>query len=202
MMQSERQLFLKERGNGYYHPITYYTSRIFLDVLLLRIIPPIILGLIIYYTVGLRTDSIWFLYKFLTTLVLFNITSSLCTSTISIIFSNVSTCNLLATTVMLTEMLFSGLLLNKNTIPHLNFLNKFSFFGCALEMLIVNEVNGLMLKEDKFGIKVDVPGAVILDAFGFDSLGYFGDLGVLGALAVLFYLGGYLWMYWFVKERK
>lgn len=123
----------------------------------LRVVPPLILGLICYNLVGLRSETPYFLLKFLLILVLFNLTSAACCMMISIIFKDASVASLIATLVMLFEMLFGGLLLNKGTVPAIfKWMQTFSFFNCALEALVVNEVYGLTLYETKFGLQIDV----------------------------------------------
>ena len=107
--------------------------------------------------VGLRTDSIIFLLKFLMILTMFNLTAASLTLTISLFYKNPSVANVVAVLCLLFQMLFGGLLLNKNSIPqYFKFLSNFSFFSCALEAMIVNEVNGLFLKENKYGLVIDV----------------------------------------------
>jgi hypothetical protein len=118
----------------------------------------------------------------------------------------------MATLVMLFEMLFGGLLLNKASLPkYLTWLTEFSFFNAAFEAMIVNEVNiiksnievnGLVLYENKFGLMVDVPGSVVLDLFGFDALGYWRDVAKLGVTFGLCIGFGLVWLHLFVKEKK
>jgi hypothetical protein len=65
---------------------------------------------------------------------------------ISIVFVESSVASLMATLVMLFEMLFGGLLLNKNSLPkYLTWLTEFSFFNSAFEAMIVNEVRILLM---------------------------------------------------------
>lgn len=77
-----------------------------------------------------------------------------------------------------------------------------SFFNYALEALIVNEVNGLTLRENKFGLQIDVPGATVLQTFGFNALGFWSDIVKL----LLYFLGltlfAFGWLHFFVKERR
>ena len=64
---------------------------------------------------------------------------------------------LISTMVILIEMLFGGLLLNSKSLsPYFSMLNQFSFFNCALEAMVINEVNGLILTEQKYGLQIDV----------------------------------------------
>ena len=130
--------------------------QIMFDIIPLRVIPPIVLGCICYPMIGLQNDMSAVL-RFLLVLVLFNVTSAACCLCISIVFSDQGVASLLATLIMLFEMLFGGLLLNKATMPpSFAWLQNFSFFNYAFEALVVNEVAGLTLQEVKFGFKIDV----------------------------------------------
>lgn len=113
---SERQLFVRERANGYYHPITYFASKVIFDIIPLRIIPPIIMGTIIYPMVGLHPTWPQF-FKFLLILVLFNLSAAAICLFIGIMFKEASVANLAGSLVMLFSLLLAGLLLNHDSIP-------------------------------------------------------------------------------------
>lgn len=108
----ERILFVRERANGYYSPFTYFLSKVMFDIVPLRVIPPMLMGLIIYNMVGLVEGWTEF-GKFFLVLVLFNIVASGVCLMIGIIFETVGVANLMSSLVMLFSMLFGGLLLNK-----------------------------------------------------------------------------------------
>jgi len=70
----ERLLFLRERAKGYYNPIAYYLAKVTFDIVPLRLIPPIIMGCIVYPMTGLL--PVWpEFFKFMLFLVLFNLAS-------------------------------------------------------------------------------------------------------------------------------
>ena len=77
----------------------------------LRIIPPILYGIIVYPMVGLKSES-EFLIGFLIILVGFNLTAGALCLCVGIIFKDVGVGNGVATMTLLFEMLMSGLLLN------------------------------------------------------------------------------------------
>lgn len=108
----ERILFVRERANGYYSPFTYFLSKVMFDIVPLRVIPPMLMGLIIYNMVGLVEGWTEF-GKFFLVLVLFNIVASGVCLMIGIMFEAVGVANLMSSLVMLFSMLFGGLLLNK-----------------------------------------------------------------------------------------
>lgn len=137
---SERMLFVRERANGYYSPITYFIAKVIFDIVPLRIIPPIIMGAIIYPMSGLVPDAEHF-FKFLLILVLFNLAAAAICLFIGIVFKDSSVANLIGSLVMLFSLLFAGLLLNHDQIhSSVLFLQNLSIFHYAYESLLVNEV--------------------------------------------------------------
>jgi ABC-type multidrug transport system ATPase subunit len=75
---SERTLYTREKANGYYRPMAYFFSKIVFDIIPLRVVPPLIIGSISYYMIGLRSNLNHFFW-FLLILVLFNVVAgSLC----------------------------------------------------------------------------------------------------------------------------
>lgn len=97
---SERLLFTRERANGYYAPITYFSAKLLFDIVPLRVIPPFVLGAIIYGPVGLvpTVDSFW---RFILVLVLFNLTASSSVLLLSVLIKNAGVANLIGSLVML-----------------------------------------------------------------------------------------------------
>ncbi|KAJ2997734.1 hypothetical protein HDV02_005204 [Globomyces sp. JEL0801] len=178
------------------------SMQILFDLLPLRMVPPVILGLICYHMIGLQPEFV-LLLRFLLVLVLFNVTSACCCLAISIIFPDQGIASLIATLVMLFEMLFGGLLLNKATVsPMFQWMHRLSFFNYAFEALVVNEVAGLTLVEEKFGFKIDVPGALVLKTFGLDAQGYWSDVQNLAIMCGIFVAIAFVWLHVFVKERR
>lgn len=198
----ERTLFLRERANGYYAPITYFTAKLLFDIIPLRIIPPLIMGTILYPMVGLVTAWPEFL-KFLLVLILFNLAASAICLFIGILLTDTSLANLIGSLVMLFSLLFAGLLLNHKTIPApALFLQKLSIFHYGFEALIVNEVRYLSLVEHKFGLDIEVPGATILSTFGFESLAYWKDVIGLAVAGGGFVVLAYVAMHFLLVEKR
>ncbi|EFW15880.1 ABC transporter [Coccidioides posadasii str. Silveira] len=125
---SERLLFMRERANGYYSPITYFAAKVVFDIIPLRLIPPIIMGVIVY--------------------------------------------------------------------PML------SIFHYGFEALIVNEVTYLTLIDHKYGLDIEVPGASILSAFGFDTLALWRDVTGLAVFSGVFIILAYGAMHFLLVERR
>ena len=116
VFSSERLLFLRERANGYYAPITYFAAKVVFDIVPLRLIPPIIMGAIVYPMSGLTPAWPEFL-KFILILVLFNLAAAAICLFIGIVFRDGGVANLIGSLVMLFSLLFAGLLLNHDAIP-------------------------------------------------------------------------------------
>ncbi|KAI7848198.1 ABC-2 type transporter [Circinella umbellata] len=202
VFSNERILFVRERANGYYSPGIYFLSKVLFDIIPLRVVPPLMMGLISYYMVGLVEGVPEFL-KFLLVLVLFNLTAAALCLAIGIVFKNLSMANLISCMVMLFSMLFAGLLLNKDSIsPYFGWLKHLSFFNYALEALLINEMLYLQLVEERFGLNIDVPGATILSTFGFNAKNYWPDVIKMGVMFLSFILFALLWLIFFVKEKR
>ncbi|KAJ1650668.1 FAD-dependent urate hydroxylase [Dispira simplex] len=199
---TEKILFMRERANGYYAPATYFAAKVVFDIFPLRVIPPLLLGCIVYPMVGLVPGMANF-SKFILVLVLFNLAAASICLCLGIIFRELSVSNLLSSLAMLFSMLFGGLLLNKDSIPYyMRFLKDLSIFNYALEAMIVNEMKYLQLREKKFGLEIDVPGATILSTFGFNAMNYWPDVAKLGGMFLVFIGVAFVCLQWLVKERR
>lgn len=199
---AERMLFLRERANGYYSPLTYFLAKVVFDIVPLRIIPPIIMGAIVYPMTGLVPDFEHFA-KFILILVLFNLAAAAICLFIGIVCKDPGVANLIGSLVMLFSLLFAGLLLNHDAIPKaLLWLQTLSIFHYAMESLIVNEVTYLTLIDKKYGLDITVPGASILSSFGFDTLALWTDVISLAVFGGVFILLAYAALHILLVERR
>ncbi|KAK0538875.1 FAD-dependent urate hydroxylase [Tilletia horrida] len=166
---NERALFVRERANGYYSPVTFFIAKTFFDILPLRIIPPFLFGGVSYFLIGLIPGVPEF-WKFILALVLFSLATSSAVFFISVAIKDTGVANLVGSLMMLFSLLFAGLLINRDRIPvGLRWLQHLSFFHAAYEALIVNELRTLTLREHKYGVDIEVPAASIISTFGFVS---------------------------------
>ncbi|KAI5281029.1 hypothetical protein KEM54_003437 [Ascosphaera aggregata] len=192
---SERLLFVRERANGYYSPVTYFAAKVVFDIIPLRLIPPMLMGMIVYPMVGLVPAWPEFL-RFMLILVLFNMASAAICLFIGILFRDQGVASLVGSLVMLFSLLFAGLLLNHDAIPKSAiWLQSLSIFHYGFEALIVNEVTYLTLIDHKYGLNIEVPGASILSAFGFDTQALFKDVIGLGVVGASFIVIAYIAMH-------
>lgn len=199
---NERQLFVRERANGYYSPVTYFFAKLIFDSLPLRVIPPLLFGPTIYFTVGLvpQVANFW---CFILTLVLFSLAASSIVFFISVSIRDTGVANLVGTLTMLISLLFAGLLINRDKIPMgLRWLLYISPFHASYEALLVNELRSLSLVERKFGVDLDVPAATLLSSFGFDSQAYWQDQLILTAIFLISTAMSLFWLVCYVKERR
>ncbi|KAJ6104696.1 ABC transporter G family member [Penicillium sp. IBT 18751x] len=202
VFSTERLLFVRERANGYYHPVTYFASKVMFDIVPLRLLPPIIMGIIVYPMTGLIPAWPEF-FRFLLVLVLFNLAAANICLFIGIVFRDPGVANLIGSLVMLFSLLFAGLLLNHDAIPQSAlWLQSLSIFHYGFEALIVNEVTFLTLIDHKYGLDIEVPGASILSAFGFDTQAYWFDVAGLAVISGAFILIAYTSMHFLLVEKR
>ncbi|CAI6080573.1 hypothetical protein V2G26_011909 [Clonostachys chloroleuca] len=199
---SERLLFVRERANGYYAPATYFAAKVLFDIIPLRIIPPILMGSIVYPMTGLVADSDHF-FKFMLVLVLFNLAAAAICLFIGIVCKDGGVASLIGSLVMLFSLLFAGFLLNHDATPKSAiWLQSLSIFHYAFESLIVNEVLQLTLIDKKYGLDITVPGAAILSSFGFENSALWSDIRNLGIFAAMFIILAYIAMHVLLVERR
>lgn len=203
LFANERILFMRERANGYYSSFTYFSSKVLFDILPLRLVPPLMFGGIVYGLVGLVPTVAGF-WKFMLTLVLFNLTTASVVLWLSIAFASISVASLVGTLVMLFNLLFTGLLINRETVmPVFQWLHTLSFFHAAFEALAVNELRYLQLKEIKYGVELDVPAATILSVFGLRAQSFWWpNISLLGIFFVVFTSASYVNLHFFVREQR
>lgn len=77
-----------------------------------------------------------------------------------------------------------------------------SIFHYGFEALIVNEVTYLTLIDHKYGLNIEVPGASILSAFGFDTLALWKDVIGLAVFGASFIVIAYVAMHFLLVEKR
>ncbi|KNC87622.1 hypothetical protein SARC_00253 [Sphaeroforma arctica JP610] len=115
LFYSERALYMHERANRFYYPSTYFISKILFDIVPLRIIPPLLMGSIAYFMIGLRPGIVYFTY-FLVALVLVNLVATSICMIIGVMCSRLSTGNLIASIIMLFSLMLTNIFNNKSMI--------------------------------------------------------------------------------------
>ncbi|SCV74104.1 BQ2448_6536 [Microbotryum intermedium] len=200
---AERLLFTRERANGYYTPAAYFTAKVLFDIVPLRVIPPFVFAAIIYSPVGLvpTVGSFW---RFVMVLVAFNLSASSVVLFLSVIIKDGGVASLIGSLIMLFNLLFAGLLINRDKLPWwLQWLETTSFFHAAFEAFLVNEVRYLQLRDHRYGVDIEVPAATILSMFGFNAQAFwFPDMTLLLGVFVIFTALSFVALVVLVKERR
>ncbi len=186
---AERALFVKESGARYYSALSYFLAKSMLDLATLRLLPAFLFAVIFYYIMGLNAPVDRFLL-FTTTLMLYNVAAGSLSIFLSIVSKNVGIANLLATVVLLVMILFGGFLLNVQTMPaYVAWLQWFSIFKYAFEIMMTNELSGLLLTFDAPGYpSVPVYGEVFLQTLGFDLSNQMRDVVCLIVIAIVLHV--------------
>ncbi|AAS52871.1 AER190Wp [Eremothecium gossypii ATCC 10895] len=199
----ERIIFVKERSNNYYSPVAFYVSKVLSDILPLRVVPPILLCLVIYPLVGLNMSNGAFL-NCIGILVLFNLSISMEILAVGLFFEDLNNSIVFSVLILLGSLLFCGLFVNTQRITNFAFryMKNLSVFYYAYEALIINEVKSLTLRDKKYGLNIEIPGATILSSFGFSVQHLQLDIEMLGACCAVFLLAGYLVLQLLVIEHK
>ncbi|POM75616.1 ABC Superfamily [Phytophthora palmivora] len=181
----ERPIFLRETGAMYYGAFSYFLAKATLDTLLLRVLPASLFASIFYWIMGLQATTGRFLL-FSLTLVLFNVAAGAICLLVGVLSRRVGSANLGATVVLLVMLLFGGFLLNSQTMPtSVGWLKHLSIFSYAFEILMTNELKGLILKFDAPGYPaVPVYGEVYLKTLGMDYANRYYDVTALALIAV------------------
>ena len=200
----ERLIFLKERSNSYYLPSAYYISKIISDIIPLRVIPPVIITIVVYPLVGLNMMETNMIWRCILILILFNCGISMEIMTVGIVFHDLNNSIIVSVVILLFSILFSGLFINTKNITNyaIKYCKNISIFYYAYESLLINEVKSLILKERKYGLNIEIPGATILSTFGFQIQNFGFDIKMLLLFNVIFILLGYLALRLIVIEKR
>ncbi|ORX40047.1 hypothetical protein BD324DRAFT_616077 [Kockovaella imperatae] len=183
-----RGLFLRERAGSFYSPQSWLLTRVIFDVIPLRLIPTIIVGIIVYFMVGLAHSAARF-FKYLLILVEYSLATTLFNFLLACVFRQGGIAILLSSLCNLFLMTYAGFFVNIHQIPPvLRWLRYFSTLGYTLEALSVNEVgSGLMIIDVLEGVPIEINAVVIMQTlFGFDLSHYYRDVLVLFAFVAGF----------------
>eukprot|EP00644_Phytophthora_capsici_P016793 jgi/Phyca11/531330/estExt2_fgenesh1_pm.C_PHYCAscaffold_1110007 len=186
----------------YYGAFSYFLAKMTLDSLLLRVLPASIFACIFYWIMALQASVDRFLLFWLT-LVLFNVASGAICLLVGVLSRRVGSANLAATVVLLIMLLFGGFLLNTETMPDsVGWLKHLSIFGYAFEILMANELEGIVLSFDAPGYPaVPVYGEVYLKTLGMDYTNRYYDVAALALIAIILQFVAYLFLSLQVKSH-
>ncbi|KAH9824442.1 hypothetical protein DFH28DRAFT_1163115 [Melampsora americana] len=192
-----RLLFMRERAARFYSPAAWLLSRLFFDIIPLRVIPALVMGIIMYYMVGLDSSSDH-VFKFLLVVLQLSIVQTLFNLFLAAVFRQQGLAILLASLTNLLQMAFAGFFVNLSSlIPLLRWIQYIAPFKFALEAMTVNEVgNGLMIQDNIQGVNIQTSASMIMELlFGFQPDGYYRDVialfGFMAALVTLLVIAVY-----------
>jgi len=200
---AERAIYVREKANGYYYSLAYFLSKTVFDLLPLRVIPPIIMGSVAYFLIGLRGGVDHFIW-FILVMIMFNIVSGSLCIMIGSVAPSVASANVIATLLILVSSLFAGHLLNKDSIPiWLSWLKYLSIWNYAFEALLVNELYGFPVVVNPKGAKpFNADGSFWLNEMGMDKNRFSLDIIVLIIYAMSFIIFSGLLLKYFVREKR
>lgn len=196
----EKEIFIRERSNGYYRTSAYFLSKILFDIIPLRLIPPIIIGSITYWSIGLKNNIYDFLF-FLSLLILFSLISGAICLAIGSFFSSLSLSNLITITLVLFGVLYGGILVNNKNAHWIKYL---SIFQYTIECLFSLEVIDTQWLFNPPGLEfpVIVSGDMILEYFGFSFSNFGRNLIILSGVSFTTIIISFVLLYLFSKEKR
>ncbi|KAI8912448.1 hypothetical protein EDD86DRAFT_223811 [Gorgonomyces haynaldii] len=175
---SQRVLFIRERSNGFYGPLPFFYSRILFDLIPLRVLPAIAMCTTAFFLIGYSGSPAVFL-RFLGIMIIFSMNCALFCLFLGCLIDEFSTATLVASILMLFQMLFAGILVNQVQIPsYLRWVQYLSLFKYAYEAAAANDAAGIRLLANINGITVTIPATTILSSFGIDVNAYQRDVTI------------------------
>ncbi|XP_065906235.1 broad substrate specificity ATP-binding cassette transporter ABCG2-like [Dysidea avara] len=138
----ERPLFIHQSARGYYRVSAFFFTKVFCDLLPMRIVPVILYSAISYWMLGLKKELLHFAIYSLTLL----LASSAASATAFLVSAGVRVLALATMLVAMTfifQMIFGGFLVNLNTVVvWLSWIQYISIFRFSLNALFENELKG------------------------------------------------------------
>lgn len=201
---TERAIFVRERANSCYRTSAYYFGKILCDFLPQRIIPPLVLGSVVYWMSGLRSDTLDHFALFLVIIVLLSLASAALCMVISCFTPSVAVGNLIAILTLFFSLLFGGFLVMKSGMkPWLHWICLLSIFNYSFEALMINELNGIWVEFNPAGHSITpINGKELLINMGMNVNDLSFDVAMLGVVTGVFIIAGYILLRFFVKERR
>eukprot|EP00127_Corallochytrium_limacisporum_P002658 Clim_evm94s134 gene=Clim_evmTU94s134 len=204
MFHSERGLYMHERSNRFYGPSAFFVSKMFFDLVPLRMVPPLIMGTICYWMIGFRHDTIDHFFYFLLILMLVNVAATSLCMVIGVSAKRMSMAIEVAALSLLFSLMLTGIFNNHKTMnPYVAWLRYLSFFNYGYEALCVNELDGVELKGSILkSASFHVNARLILDQLGLEADNFFKDLAVLVLYSFIMLTVAFLALKYYVRERR
>lgn len=136
---------MRERAGRYYSPAAWLLSRLFFDLVPLRLLPALTMSLIMYAMVGLNPSPDHVL-KFIVVVVELSFVQTIFNLLLAALAPQSGMAILMASLLNLLQLAFAGFFVNLNTLsPALAWMQYLAPFKYSLEAMSVNEVGLDML---------------------------------------------------------
>jgi hypothetical protein len=223
VFQEERLVLMRERASGAYSAFAWFVSKVFVEILLLRMVPLALTTFVLTGLVGLNQDpyAVFFLYFLL---LVISLTATLQFLCLGMIFTQSGVANFAAILITMFSLLMSGFLLqfvgtganssdhSKGNTPSetsgFEFLQSFSVLHFGFEALMVNELHGLNFQvvvrapDGSEITRVSASGDLILAQLGFLYERFANDVMTVVAFFAAFSLLNLLLLQFAVVERR
>jgi ABC-type multidrug transport system permease subunit len=203
MFVSLRQHVTRERSGGYYGGTAAFVALSLVEIVVLRLTPPLLIALTVYWLAGLHAGASHF-FSFLAGLLLVSFASTSMCLLLSSLFESAAVATSVATIVVLWNVVWGGLVLNNSTVPSwVSWLAYSSFVKYAFEALMINELGDLTLFAQVPGEShpLAVNGAYFLRIIGLNPDNFYLDMYLLAAYGLLMYAAAAV-AFFFVKEKR
>lgn len=189
----ERRILIRETQAMYHRTVSYFLAKLVLNIALLQVIPVKVFVFIFYWLIGFKSELQAFLICW-AAMVLFNIAGGAIILCISVASPTVGQANLVAAVWFLVMLLFGGFLISIETMAAwCSWLRYFSIFYYAFEILMTNELQGLLITFNAPGYpSFPVFGEVFLETIGMDIDNQTRNFACLSGLAIGFSIAAYV----------
>lgn len=177
----EKPLYVRERNDGLYRPITYLLSKLF-DEIFVTVISSLVFSAFVFYVVDLQGDFIIFWLTYLVTLC----TGIVLAYVIATIAPNMDVANAALPTYVVTLLFFGGFLFRFEDMPeYWKWYSYINFLRYAWGAQMMNSFKGL--KGDD-GSTPQIAGEDVLEYYGLEGESAWGYLGYECLFFIAFFL--------------
>ncbi|XP_064387242.1 broad substrate specificity ATP-binding cassette transporter ABCG2-like [Halichondria panicea] len=197
----QKALFIHENSSGFYRVSAFYFSKVFVDLIPMRIIPSFTFSVIAYFMIGFQVSAAKFFY-FALVICLTSIAAASIAFAISALVRVTGLANLFIAMLFVFQMLFGGLFISLDSLPvWLQWIKYLSLFRYSVEALAHNEIVGQCYCSNNATAAIIeacsgplcVNGSEFLSGIGYETSPewLWIDVGGLAAIALVFLLFTY-----------
>eukprot|EP00761_Pharyngomonas_kirbyi_P004435 gb/GECH01004440.1/.p1 GENE.gb/GECH01004440.1/~~gb/GECH01004440.1/.p1 ORF type:complete len:738 (+),score=196.21 gb/GECH01004440.1/:1-2214(+) len=202
--QTEKGVFLKERGSSVYSVSSYFIGRNLAE-LPQQLLFPMLFITISYWMIGLNPGADRFFIALMNIVVTAWAANSL-GFLLSTAFPSVQIANILAPLIIVLFMLFGGFYLNSENIPdYFIWIEYTSFIKYGFEIFVVNEFDGLTFEcpssSNGEPVRCVETGDEVISNLGFENVNIWVNTGILIGMGFVFRLLSYLCLRFLRKPK-